>query len=205
MRDKKTEQKTGRIRQGNINDEVDISRYITEGTFDAYSYQLLERKQKFISQVMTSKSPVRSAEDVDEMALSYAEIKALASGNPKIIEKMQLDADVAKLKLQKADHLSQKYSLEDKLIKEFPKDIAEQEEKIKGLTQDMDTAAKNTFLNEKGFSPIVVMGTTYTERVKAGKAILGVCKRMTDPAEKALGVNSLEAWIYRVENGNASP
>ena len=153
MRDKKTEQKTGRIRQGNINDEVDISRYVTEGTFDAYSYQLLERKQKFISQVMTSKSPVRSAEDVDEMALSYAEIKALASGNPKIIEKMQLDADVAKLKLQKADHLSQKYSLEDKLIKEFPKDIAEQEEKIKGLTQDMDTAAKNTFPNEKGFSP----------------------------------------------------
>ena len=187
MRDKKTEQKTGRVRQGNINDEVDISRYITEGTFDAYSYQLLESKQKFISQVMTSKSPVRSAEDVDETVLSYAEIKALASGNPKIIEKMQLDADVAKLKLQKADHLSQRYSLEDKLIKEYPREIAEREEKIKGLTQDMDTAAKNTFPNEKGFSPMVVMGTTYTERVEAGKAILGVCERMANPAEKALG------------------
>ena len=133
------EQRAGRIvRQGNENPEVDLYRYVTQGTFDAYSYQLLETKQKFISQIMTSKSPVRSAEDVDETALSYAEIKALASGNPKIMEKMQLDTDVAKLKLQKADHLSERYSLEDSLLRTFPKQLTEQENNIKGLAQDMD-------------------------------------------------------------------
>ena len=115
------EQRLGRIvDRVTITSEVDIYRYVTEGTFDSYMYQLLESKQKFISQIMTSKSPVRSAEDVDEVALSYAEIKAIASGNPAIMEKMQLDADVAKLKLQKASHLSQRYMLEDKLIKDFP-------------------------------------------------------------------------------------
>ena len=182
------EQRAGRIvRQGNSNPEVDLYRYVTEGTFDAYSYQLLESKQKFISQIMTSKSPVRSAEDVDETALSYAEIKALASGNPKIMEKMQLDADVAKLKLQKADHLSQRYSLEDALIKKFPRDIADQEERIKSLVEDMETAKKCTFPNENGFSPMEVMGTTYTEKAEAGKAILAVCERINSPDERPLG------------------
>ena len=182
------EQRAGRIvRQGNSNPEVDLYRYVTEGTFDAYSYQLLESKQKFISQIMTSKSPVRSAEDVDETALSYAEIKALASGNPKIMEKMQLDADVAKLKLQKADHLSQRYSLEDALIKKFPRDIADQEQRIKSLVEDMETAKKCTFPNENGFSPMEVMGTTYTEKAEAGKAILAVCERINSPDERPLG------------------
>ena len=182
------EQRAGRIvRQGNENPEVDLYRYVTQGTFDAYSYQLLETKQKFISQIMTSKSPVRSAEDVDETALSYAEIKALASGNPKIMEKMQLDTDVAKLKLQKADHLSERYSLEDSLLRTFPKQLAEQEDNIKGLAQDMDTAAKNTVPNEKGFSPMIVMGKTYTERTDAGKAILDICEHMGISAERALG------------------
>ena len=182
------EQRAGRIvRQGNSNPEVDLYRYVTEGTFDAYSYQLLESKQKFISQIMTSKSPVRSAEDVDETALSYAEIKALASGNPKIMEKMQLDADVAKLKLQKADHLSQRYGLEDALIKKFPREIAEQEERIKSLIADMETAKNNTFPNENGFSPMVIMGTTYTEKAEAGKAILAICERITNPEGRPLG------------------
>lgn len=182
------EQRAGRIvRQGNSNPEVDLYRYVTEGTFDAYSYQLLESKQKFISQIMTSKSPVRSAEDVDETALSYAEIKALASGNPKIMEKMQLDADVAKLKLQKADHLSQRYSLEDALIKKFPRNIADQEERIKCLIEDIETAKNSTFPNENGFSPMEVMGTTYTEKAEAGKAILAVCERINSPDERPLG------------------
>lgn len=182
------EQRAGRIvRQGNENPEVDLYRYVTQGTFDAYSYQLLETKQKFISQIMTSKSPVRSAEDVDETALSYAEIKALASGNPKIMEKMQLDTDVAKLKLQKADHLSERYSLEDSLLRTFPKQLTEQENNIKCLSQDMDTAAKNTVPNEKGFSPMIVMGKTYTERADAGKAILDICEHMGSSAERALG------------------
>ena len=137
-------QRAGRIvRQGNMNDEVDLYRYVTESTFDAYSYQLLESKQKFISQIMTSKSPVRSAEDVDETALSYAEIKALASGNPKIMEKMQLDADVAKLKLQKASHLSQQYALETSLIRKFPLDIADTEARLKGMEADIETAKNN--------------------------------------------------------------
>jgi hypothetical protein len=182
------EQRAGRIvRQGNTNSEVDLYRYVTEGTFDAYSYQLLESKQKFISQVMTSKSPVRSAEDVDETALSYAEIKALASGNPKIMEKMQLDADVAKLKLMKADFLSQRYGLEDALIKRFPKEIAEQEERIRGMTADIETALNFTVPNENGFSPMVIMGTTYTGKADAGKEILAVCERMVNPESRPLG------------------
>ena len=182
------EQRAGRIvRQGNTNSEVDLYRYVTEGTFDAYSYQLLESKQKFISQVMTSKSPVRSAEDVDETALSYAEIKALASGNPKIMEKMQLDADVAKLKLMKADHLSQRYGLEDALIKHFPKAIAEQEERIRGITADIETALNFTVPNENGFSPMVIMGKTFTEKADAGKEILAICERITNPEARPLG------------------
>ena len=182
------EQRAGRIvRQGNTNSEVDLYRYVTEGTFDAYSYQLLESKQKFISQVMTSKSPVRSAEDVDETALSYAEIKALASGNPKIMEKMQLDADVAKLKLMKADFLSQRYGLEDALIKHFPRAIAEKEEKIRGVMVDIETALNRTIPNESGFSPMVIMGKTYTDKADAGKEILAICERMTNPEARPLG------------------
>ena len=182
------EQRSGRIiRQGNENDEVDISRYVTEGTFDAYMYQLLESKQKFISQIMTSKSPVRSAEDVDETALSYAEIKALASGNPKIMEKMQLDADVAKLKLQKASHLSQRYMLEDKLMKDFPREIAETEERIAGYATDMATVSEHTKPNDKGFSPMVIGDKTYYEKADAGKAILEICKKITSPDARPLG------------------
>ena len=130
---------------------------------------------------------MRSAEDVDETALSYAEIKALASGNPKIMEKMQLDADVAKLKLMKADHLSQRYGLEDALIKHFPKAIAEQEERIRGITADIETALNFTVPNENGFSPMVIMGKTFTEKADAGKEILAVCERITNPEARPLG------------------
>ena len=182
------EQRAGRIvRQGNTNEEVDISRYITEGTFDAYMYQLLESKQKFISQIMTSKSPVRSAEDVDETALSYAEIKALASGNPKIIEKMQLDADVAKLRLQRADHNSQKFKLEDRLLKHFPRDIKDVEARISGLEADIETAKANTHRDEKGFSGVKIMGTDFTEKAEAGRQILEICKRISNPEPRSLG------------------
>jgi hypothetical protein len=136
---------------------------------------------------MTSKSPVRSAEDVDETALSYAEIKALASGNPLIMEKMQLDADVAKLKLQKASHLSQRYSLETALIRKYPSEIADTESRIKGLETDIETAKKNTFPGENGFSPMVIMGATYTEKADAGNAILDICSRITNQEPRKLG------------------
>ena len=145
------QQREGRIiRQGNENKEVDIYSYVTEGTFDAYLYQLVESKQKFISQIMTSKSPVRSAEDVDEQALSYAEIKALASGNPMIKEKMDLDIEVSKLKLLKANHLSQKYALEDAISKDFPKQIAETQVRIAGYGADIATVKENTHPNAHG-------------------------------------------------------
>ncbi len=182
------EQRAGRIvRQGNSNPEVDILRYVTKGTFDSYMYQLLESKQKFISQIMTSKSPVRVAEDIDETALSYAEIKALASGNPKILEKMKLDADVVKLKLQKASHLSQRYMLEDKVLKSYPREIAETEERIRGYDADIETINWNTFPNENGFSPMTIMDKVYTERADAGKAILEICQRITNPEPRPLG------------------
>ena len=149
------QQREGRIiRQGNENPEVDIYSYVTEGTFDAYLYQLVESKQKFISQIMTSKSPVRSAEDVDEQALSYAEIKALASGNPMIKEKMDLDIEVSKLKLLKANHLSQKYALEDAISKGFPKQIAETQARIAGYGADIAAVKENTHPNGDGFSPL---------------------------------------------------
>ena len=182
------EQRLGRIvRQGNSNPEVEIYRYVTEGTFDAYMYQLLESKQKFISQIMTSKSPVRCAEDVDDTALSYAEIKALASGNPKIMEKMQLDADVAKLKLQKSAHLSERYMLEDQLFKDFPKEVSEEEERIAGYGADIETAKENTHKDDKGFSPMIVQGKEITVKAEAGKAILAFCKKMTNPDLRPLG------------------
>ena len=192
------EQRAGRIiRQGNTNPEVEVYRYITEGTFDAYSYQLLESKQKFISQIMTSKSPVRSAEDVDETALSYAEIKALASGNPKIMEKMQLDVDVAKLKLQKAAHLSERYALEDKLVKFYPQKIVEKEGLIRGVEADIATVAAATTPDEKGFSPMLIMGKTYIDKTEAGKAILEITEHITNKEPIPLGeYRGLKTEIY---------
>ena len=182
------QQREGRIiRQGNENSEVDIYSYVTEGTFDAYLYQLVESKQKFISQIMTSKSPVRSAEDVDEQALSYAEIKALASGNPMIKEKMDLDIEVSKLKLLKANHLSQKYALEDAISKGFPKQIAETQERLTGYGTDIATVKENTHPNEDGFSPLTLTGVTYAEKKEAGAALLTMCQTMLSPEATQVG------------------
>ena len=182
------QQREGRIiRQGNENPEVDIYSYVTEGTFDAYLYQLVESKQKFISQIMTSKSPVRSAEDVDEQALSYAEIKALASGNPMIKEKMDLDIEVSKLKLLKANHLSQKYALEDAISKGFPKQIAETQARIAGYGADIATVKENTHPNEDGFSPLALAGVTYADKKEAGAALLTMCQNMLSPEATQIG------------------
>mgnify|MGYP001750532051 FL=1 len=169
-------QRNGRIiRQGNRNKEVQIYQYVTEGTFDAYLYQTLENKQKFISQIMTSKSPVRSCDDVDEQALSYAEIKALCAGDPQIKEKMDLDVDVARLKVLKADHQSQQYRLEDKLMKYFPAEIEKTQGFIKGFQSDIRTVAAHP-LPEEGFCGMDVKDTRFTEKAEAGEAILAVCK-----------------------------
>ena len=182
------QQREGRIiRQGNETPAAEIYTYVTENTFDSYLYQLVESKQKFIGQIMTSKSPVRSAEDIDETALSYAEIKALCSGNPEIKEKMDLDVAVAKLKLLKANHLSQKYALEDRIIKDFPKQISTLEQRIEGFKADMDRLKENTLPNEDGFSPMVIEGQTYTEKKAAGSAILEACHNMASPDAIPLG------------------
>ena len=182
------QQREGRIiRQGNENKEADIYSYVTEGTFDAYLYQLVESKQKFISQIMTSKSPVRSAEDVDEQALSYAEIKALASGNPLIKEKMDLDIEVSKLKLLKSNHLSQRYALEDAISKTFPKNIAEARERISGYEADIVAVKENTHPNADGFSPLTLMGVTYAEKKEAGAALLTMCQNMLSPEAAQIG------------------
>lgn len=182
------QQREGRIiRQGNENPEVDIYSYVTEGTFDAYLYQLVESKQKFISQIMTSKSPVRSAEDVDEQALSYAEIKALASGNPMIKEKMDLDIEVSKLKLLKSNHLSQRYALEDAISKTFPKNIAEAQERISGYKADIAAVKENTHPNADGFSPLVLMGVPHTDKKEAGAALLTMCQTMLSPEATQIG------------------
>ena len=182
------QQREGRIvRQGNENPEVDIFTYVTENTFDSYLYQLVESKQKFIGQIMTSKSPVRSAEDIDETALSYAEIKALCSGNPEIKEKMDLDVAVSRLKLLKANHLSQRYALEDQIIKEFPQQISAYEQRIEAYREDMERLAKNTKPNADGFSPMIVEGITFTEKKAAGSAILEACQNMTSPAAVSIG------------------
>lgn len=182
------QQREGRIiRQGNENPEVDIYSYVTEGTFDAYLYQLVESKQKFISQIMTSKSPVRSAEDVDEQALSYAEIKALASGNPMIKEKMDLDIEVSKLKLLKANHLSQKYALEDAISKGFPKQIAETQARITGYGADIATVKENTHPNGDGFSPLTLAGVTHADKKEAGAALLTMCQTMISPEATQIG------------------
>jgi N12 class adenine-specific DNA methylase len=181
-------QRLGRIvRQGNMNPEVEIYRYVTEKTFDAYSYQLIETKQRFVSQVMTGKSPVRSAEDVDEQALSYAEIKALATGNPMIIEKCDLEMQTAKLKLLKASHLSQRYNLEDRLLKHYPAQIRGLTEKIAGLECDIATVAANPKAQGDGFVGIVLKDTPYTDKKAAGTAILEACQAMTNPDPVPLG------------------
>ena len=166
---------------------MDIYTYVTENTFDSYLYQLVEGKQKFIGQIMTSKSPARSIEDIDETALSYAEIKALCTGNPHIKEKMDLDIDVQRLKLLKANHLSQKYSLEDNIVKYFPQAIAIAKGRIKNAQEDIAIREANTHPNQDGFSPMVVAGVTYTEKKAAGTAILAVCKTLTDSACVPLG------------------
>lgn len=161
--------------------------YVTENTFDSYLYQLVESKQKFIGQIMTSKSPVRSAEDIDETALSYAEIKALCAGNPHIKEKMDLDIDVSRLKLLKANHLSQRYALEDQILKEFPQKIKSLEQRIEGYKADIDQRKRNTEPNEDGFSPMFMPGGTVREKKAAGDAILGLCKSMTSPNPIPIG------------------
>ena len=169
-------QRNGRIiRQGNQNKEVQIYQYVTEGTFDAYLYQTLENKQKFISQIMTSKSPVRSCDDVDEQALSYAEIKALCAGNPLIKEKMDLDIDVARLKVLKADHQSQQYRMEDKLLKYFPAEIEKQAGYIHGFEADIKTVEAHPQISE-GFCGMEIMGKHYAEKADAGEIILAACK-----------------------------
>ena len=182
------EQRSGRIiRQGNSNPDVDIYRYVTEQTFDAYLYQLVEGKQKFASQIMTSKSPVRSAEDIDETALSYAEIKMLATGNPYIKEKMDLDIQVQKLKLLKSNFLSEKYALEDKIIKYYPQRITALENRIDGLKKDVETAKQHPKPTDDRFVGMEVKGVFYSEKADAGKAIIETCKQMNSPDPIPLG------------------
>ena len=182
------EQRSGRIiRQGNSNPDVDIFRYVTEQTFDAYLYQLVEGKQKFASQIMTSKSPVRSAEDIDETALSYAEIKMLATGNPYIKEKMDLDIQVQKLKLLKSNFLSEKYRLEDKIIKYYPQQITSLQNEIEGLKQDVETAKQHPKPTDDRFVGMEINGVFYSEKAEAGKAIIEACKLMSSPEPIYLG------------------
>lgn len=181
------QQRLGRIvRQGNENEEVEIYRYVTEGTFDAYLYQLVENKQKFIAQIMTSKAPVRVADDVDETALSYSEIKALATGNPLIIEKCNLDMEVARLNMLKASHLNQVYALEELVYRKYPEEITRLTERIEGYEQDVALAAAHPKAQE-GFCGMEVDGRHYTEKEGAGKAIIDVCTRMTGSDAVLLG------------------
>lgn len=181
------QQRLGRIvRQGNENEEVEIYRYVTEGTFDAYLYQLVENKQKFIAQIMTSKAPVRVADDVDETALSYSEIKALATGNPLIIEKCNLDMEVARLNMLKASHLNQVYALEELVYRKYPEEITRLTERIAGYEQDVALAAAHPKAQE-GFCGMEVDGKHYTEKEDAGKAIIDVCTRMTGSDAVLLG------------------
>ena len=182
------EQRSGRIvRQGNENPQVDIYRYVTEQTFDAYLYQLVEGKQKFASQIMTSKSPVRSAEDIDETALSYAEIKMLATGNPYIKEKMDLDIQVQKLKMLKSNFLSEKYGLEDKVIKFYPQQIAYLKSRVEGLTKDVETAKSHPKPIDEQPLGMMVLGVSYSEKAEAGQAIINACKSMNSPDAIPLG------------------
>ena len=180
-------QRNGRIiRQGNMNKEVKVFNYVTEGTFDSYLFQTLENKQRFISQIMTSKSPVRSCEDVDEQALSYAEIKALCAGNPLIKEKMDLDVQVAKLKVLKADHQSQKFRLQDKLLTKFPADIQETNTQIAGLKADAQLAAAHPQGKEE-FCGMTIKGVAYDEKKTAGERLVLACSELPNAEEKVIG------------------
>ena len=181
------QQRLGRIvRQGNQNPEVEIFRYVTEGTFDAYLYQLVESKQRFIAQIMTSKAPARAAEDVDETALSYAEIKALATGNPQIIEKCNLDMEVSKLNMLRASHLSQRYALEELVLRKYPAEIKELSERIAGYEQDSARLAEHPKPAE-GIAPMVLNDVTYAERENAGKAIIEACTHMNGAETVSIG------------------
>ena len=184
------EQRSGRIiRQGNMNPEVHIYRYVTEATFDAYLWQTLENKQKFISQIMTSKSPVRSCDDIDETALSYAEIKALCAGDERIKEKMDLDVDVARLKLMKASHQSQQYRLEDNLLRYFPEQIKQNEGFVAGFEADMKTLAEHPHPVD-GFAGMTVRGDVLTDKENAGAALV-------DAFKEVKGLEPVEVGSYR--------
>ena len=181
-------QRNGRmIRQGNQNEKVHVYSYVTEGTFDAYLYQLVEQKQKFISQIMTSKTPMRTMEDIDEKALSYGEIKALATGNPKILEKTNLDSEVAKLKLLKQNFMSQKYDLQDKTLKYFPQEIAKSNERIVAMEEDIVKLQEYTKPNADGFSPMKFDNQTYSDKENAGKKLLECFKELKSMEEKEIG------------------
>ena len=180
------EQREGRmIRQGNENDHVEVYRYVTKGTFDAYMWQTIENKQKFISQIMTSKTPVRSCEDIDEQALSYAEVKALAVDNPYIMEKMTLDVEVARLKLVKANYLSQKYALEDKVLKYFPSEIRYMTERAQGYAADIAVYGQN---KTDDFPGMTLQDRQYAEKKDAGTELIGICKSMTNPEQREIGM-----------------
>ena len=197
------QQRLGRlVRQGNENPEVEVYRYVTEGTFDAYLYQLIENKQKFVAQIMTSKTPVRVAEDIDDSVLNYAEIKALATGNPLIIEKSNLDMEISRLKLLKASYMNQQYELEELVVNSYPKQITALTEYIKGYERDMQLAAENP-KPENGFAGMEIMGEYYTEKEKAGKAIIQACAQMTETNEITLGTYrgfSLTLFYYGIMN-----
>ena len=180
-------QRKGRIeRQGNQNPLVHVYRYVTEGTFDAYLWQTVENKQKFISQIMTSKSPVRSCDDVDEAALSFAEIKALCAGDPRIKERMDLDVEVSRLKLMKADHQSKQYRLEDQLLKHFPEEIEKHKSYIQGFEADMEVLTANP-QPEEGFIGMEVRGDVLTDKENAGAALLDACKEVKTPEAAQIG------------------
>lgn len=180
-------QRLGRIvRQGNQNPEVEIFRYVTENTFDAYLYQLVENKQKFIAQIMTSKAPARIADDVDETALNYSEIKALATGNPLIIEKCNLDVEVSKLNMLKANHLNQRFALENLVLRKYPADIAKLTEAIAGYEKDVATAQANP-KSAEGFIGMEIKGTHYSEKEAAGKAVIRACTELQSAAPIPLG------------------
>ena len=191
------EQRQGRIeRQGNMFPEVEVYRYVTEQTFDAYLYQLVEGKQKFISQIMTSKSPVRSAEDVDEVALSFAEVKMLATGDERFKEKMDLDMQVAKLKVLKQSYLSEHYDLEDRILKHYPKEIKDYEERIAGYGNDAKIASQHKPQGENKFCPMTLNGVTYKEKADAGGMLLAICKE--NPLSQPIEIGSYRGFQMEV-------
>ena len=196
-------QRLGRIvRQGNRNAVVDIYRYVTENTFDAYLYQLVENKQKFIAQIMTSKTPLRAAEDVDETALSYSEIKALATGNPLIIEKCDLDIQVGKLNMLKANYLNQRYALEELVYRKYPSEIVCIKEKIEGLKKDIELADSYP-KPQQGFCGMVILDKKVVDKEQAGKAILNACSRIVDSDSVQLGQyrGFIMTLVFNVSNG----